>query len=241
MTPPDPPGVPKEDTAWANHITSLQEGAYLVAGIRDDDDDWERLKDFPSFVDRRITFHAVTIGNGVQPHHVLRMSDTASACMDDHAARRLNSEFVMDYDDDDDDNRTCYPTVGAATSCPYVIHQWEIYDKMVKPTGGYWVPVKRPCNPALFPPSWGIDQIACEAGALVSQMDLICAASGEPPGDAVFDSELETAGIVDQTKTFSSSTSRTRVICDTQCRSEGDQIKEFVRTLYEQNPYVLVE
>ncbi|MFN8388804.1 MAG: hypothetical protein U0136_00775 [Bdellovibrionota bacterium] len=260
-------------SSWNYHINSLAEVSTLIAGNRTEypmqQYYYMQLARFPSYVDQRITFHALVFGKLAQPHTVLkRHTSDSSKCMDEADARKSGETFTWnDWHDYNNFNRNCYETIqqSGPGRCPYLQHIYEIYRNWVKPTGGYFVPIRPSCASAQLQSTFGISSSQCRSGALNDKLDEICSRAGYPgaPVNGADDPQdyqkLTNAGLIDDLagKNFTGPNQNDynfvydsqdngprrapRVICDTGCRTTEEQITEFVNKVYAQNPYVLVD
>ncbi len=279
---PDPdPGINfcswqwSANKSWNNHDNGMREAASLVSGDHPFDDNGHlgRMQDlgYPTYVNLGITFHVAAFGDLSQPHTILRRASSGSGCMDDRSARREGKDFVQPMRGPSGwpypytTNRLCYETTygdGPAFGnlrCQYTGHMDYLYNYMVVPTGGYFVPVRPPCdiadvrNSGLIP---GFTSGQCTAGILEDLVNTICDTAA--PGELVKDPSLAAANIA-ATDTGIEYTSCSppdptvaqvpagdpekghRLRCDLSCQTATDQIQGFVQSIYRQNPYVRVE
>lgn len=254
--------------SWNFHINSINEVSTLIAGNRTEYPMsqfwWMKQAGLPSYVDQRIAFHAVLFGQLAQPHTVLRKhSSDPNRCMDEADARRSGNSYVWnDWDDYWIYNRSCYETLEDSSTgvCPYLQGTYEIYRHWVRPTGGFFVAVRPPCDMTKFSVAYStsMTNAQCRTGALNTRLDNICKTKGLWPGGPVRNEpRLVTAGIVDDlagknyygpgqmdfnwVKDSDQEYRPPRITCDTSCRTIEEQVKEFIRKIYDQNPYVLVD
>lgn len=281
-TPPDPASVNAgvdfcadgwaDNKSWNNHDNGMREAASLVSGDHPFTDNGHlgAMQDlgYPTYVNLGITFHLAAFGSLSEPHTVLRRSSSGSGCMDDKSARREGVDFVQPMRGGPwpfpyVSNRRCYETLYASVpefgglSCQYTGHFDYLYNHMVVPTGGYYVPVRPPCDIAAVASSGllpGFTQGQCTAGALEAALDAAC--DNFAPGELVKDPQLALANVVATDTGIEFDGSCTpfvaqvdpadtlkghRLRCDASCQTASDQIETFVQAIYRQNPYVRVE
>ena len=151
----------------------------------------------PTYVHQKIMFNAVLFG--AQPHTLMRNSEEPGKCMTDEESRRIYAENALSYDPDnvwkEDNSRRsewvgsypheswlnnwCYYRVFSPTTgtCPYYTHHDMFYRAMVRPTGGYYLPIRKPCDMNAvqsYASDMYVDEAACKNGDFRKKLDTLC-------------------------------------------------------------------
>ena len=264
INPPDPPGDPYR--AYWYHVDSVSVGDMIIGGSTDPE--WNNRGPFyDSYVRKNIAFHLLLFGADVQPSIKFAKSrSNPDVCMDQADALRFgrNQSYVVEngwwgwqgygtlgQPDWEPGNRDCYGSSGA-TYCPFLIDHWDYWFGYTMPTGGQFVPIMPACDTSTLPAAWDIDNAACKAGALQERVDNVCK-EYDPASyydyfviPAWYTEDLKASGVMTDLITsdpdflWSDYVYNPRIICDTHCRQPEEQIGDFIRKLYAENPYVLV-
>lgn len=219
----------------------------------------ETLNNARVMIDKGVKIHVAFFSNLVAPHTLLRKSvNTPGQCMRDKEARELRKttedagtasdrpdlgEYVRGEADFSRGDGLYYEPVKNAylnytnPAVPYFYPGEFLYETIVRPSGGLFVPVRPACNPS----DLGLGSVAaCNSGGEAA-LDAYCSAAAVAPtythttlSPGPTDSEL---GIVTVPNVTDSSG---RLLCDPQCRTPEEQMRDAMDGFFRQNPHILV-
>ncbi|MCB0324917.1 MAG: hypothetical protein KDD69_15145 [Bdellovibrionales bacterium] len=161
-----------------------------------------------TFSQRGIRFNAFIFGELVEPSVLLRQSKTdPTKCMDQADARQHHRSmvpgFVGDHDWRPNDSQRCIWFGQRDLRCKAI--SVALYpDVMTAYTGGYFLPIRPPCDPTAIDaklaegglPTWGVSVASCQEGALEDNMDSkVCAPwTGDGASSSIADPAIGTYG-----------------------------------------------
>lgn len=205
------------DERFAILQDSLRETSCILSGI---DCPAGTPPELESFEREDITFHMIMVGDSVAPNTVLAQNASGNGCLTDTEVRAAGGAFAAG------EIGTSATYANRSRNAPYLYPNNMFFTRGVQPTGGFWLPLRRPCN---FP---GITTAECRNdGDGVTYLNQLCT-NGVGPG-----------GIENTANMIASNSSGTNfhLVCDARCRSIRQQAEDFVRQIYAQSPFMLVE
>ncbi len=211
-----------------------------------------------SYVDLGIKFHYFPIGSdeNITPFSYLQSNNTGSGCANDddllasphqgQAPIETRETFadlagltdkIKDECENGSSNEQCnYFIPSDITQHGYVTQHVWLYAGGVHPTGGIYAPVRRSCREMNGSAGCNIDS---NSGQTAYEQQLETACENTTPNDPISVNNL-TASL----RTASSNVTnppKQMLICDPQCRKRGDQVKDNIRKIFEENPFLLVD